>query len=433
MFETILIDQNPHWHKHQPIIAVVRQQFVKLLQYLSLPHIIAITGVRRCGKSTLLKQLIDYLIVVEHISPDNIMFLNLEQPFLLPYADDIRHLEQMVQDYLSLKAPQGQIYILLDEIQFFANWPLFIKSYFESKKVKFIITGSNSSLLSSDMMTLLSGRALAIELYPLNFSEMILHELKLNTKDEIIAKRSEVIHRLRHYVEQGGFPELLSVKAPDLRADILNAYAKTIILQDIVPRLGMRKPEQLEKLFVYLITNIGALSSYHKLASYFSLSDKAIKDYIQAFHKAYLLFEVERFSFSLKLQDRSPKKVYAIDTGMANACGFRFSNNHGKLLENMVFLDALCRGYEVYYYKTAEQFEVDFVIKKDRTMQLLQVCWQIKDDLVLIRELRALSAALDELKLDKAYLVTFDEGFYSKAESDKRIEIIPAYQWLLRD
>lgn len=432
MFEPILIDQNPHWHKHQPITAVARQQFAKLLQYLPLPHVIAVTGVRRCGKSTLLKQLIDYLIVEQQVSPDNILFLNLEQPFLLPYADDVRHLEQMVQDYLSLKVPEGQIYILLDEIQFFANWPLFIKSYFESKSIKFVITGSNSSLLSSDMMTLLSGRALAIELYPLNFSEIILHELNLSTGNQIIAQRSQVIHRLRHYTEQGGFPELLSVASPELHADILNAYAKTIILQDIAPRLGMRKPEQLEKLFIYLITNIGALASYHKLASYFSLSDKAIKEYIQAFHKAYLLFEVERFSFSLKTQDKNPRKIYAIDTGMANACGFRFSSNHGKLLENMVFLDALCRGYEVYYYKTAEQFEVDFVIKKDRALQLLQVCWQIKDKAVLMRELRALSAALDELKLEKAYLITFDEGFYLNTEHDKRIEILPAYQWLLR-
>lgn len=431
MFEQILVDQNPHWNEEYHFDGIRREKFDQLAKYLSVPHVIAITGVRRCGKSTLLKQLIDELINNQQTPNQNILFLNLEQPYLLQYTDDINQLENIFQTYLTLKLPKGQIYVLLDEVQFFRNWPVFIKSHYEKKKIKFIITGSNSSLLSSEMITLLSGRALSIELYPLSFREyMTTFNIEFQTKEKRLANRQVLNHHLLNYIKNGSFPEIFHLPDEQLSNDILNAYAKTIIFQDIAPRLNLRKPNELEKLFAYLITNIGSICSYNKLASHFALSDKAIKDYIYAFSEAYLLFELEKFSFSVKNQQRANKKIYAIDTGMTNACGFRFSENHGKLLENTIYLECKRRGYEIFYYKTDSNFEVDFIIKKDRTIQAIQVSWDINQPDTYQREIRALSSTMDELNIDSGTLVTLSELTKPKNQ-DSRIKLTPAYEWLL--
>lgn len=429
--EQLLVEQNPHWSERYQYDGLSRAQFQTVIDYLALPHIIAITGVRRCGKSTLLKQVMDYLINQQRVSPKNILFMNLEQPYLLQYASDINYLESIFQTWLTLQVPQGQLYVLLDEIQFFAHWPVFVKAHYESQHIKFIITGSNSSLLSSDLITLLSGRALAVELYPFSLSElMMVQGVSVENKTARYAAKHVIQNNLRSYIEYGGFPEIVTLENKQLSTDILEAYAKTIVFQDIAPRLNVRKSAELEMLFIYLITHIGSLSSYHKLAAHFSLSDKIIKDYIHAFSDAYLLFELEKFSFSLTARARAPKKIYAIDTGMANACGFRFSPNHGKLLENIIFIECKRRKYEIFYYKTAQDYEIDFLIKTENRLYPIQVAWDISQMETYTRETRALTAALNELQLDQAFLISLADAPPMPLD-DARIQYISACEWLL--
>lgn len=432
MFEDILIDQNPHWAKKIPDNTIKREQFSYVQQLLDTPHVIAITGIRRCGKSTLLKQTIHHLIDARNIPAENILFLNLEQPFLLQYSEDINNLEKIFQDYMTLHNPKGRLYLFIDEIQFFRHWPVFVKAHYEKKNIKFIITGSNSSLLSSDMVTLLSGRAIPVELYPLSLSERlhtknIKHE---NTTQQITAKH-QITKLLKQMLTTGGFPEMLEPANEKLYTDILSSYAKTILLQDIAPRLNIRKPKQLEELFTYLATNISAVTSYHKLSNHFSLSDKSIKEYIHAFSDAYLLFELEKFSYSTKPQHKILKKIYTIDCGIANACGFRFSPNNGKLLENTIFIDCKRRGIETYFYKTNNDLEVDFIIKHHSKTIPLQVTWELGKKETFLRETRALSAALDELNLTQGIIISMDEKITFDTE-DQRILHVAAYQWLLR-
>jgi predicted AAA+ superfamily ATPase len=431
MFEEILIDQNPHWRVLPNVPGIKREKFLKLVEYLPIPQSIAIMGIRRCGKSILLKQLIYYLLNDYNVPRENVLFLNLEQPYLLKYSQDINNLENMFLEYMQLKNPNGQLYILLDEIQFFTNWPLFVKAHYEKQNVKFIITGSNSALLSSDLITLLSGRALPLELYPLSFKEIILDSgIDYKDKSEIIVEKGKIQNILTQMLNRGGFPEIRFIQEKSLACDILSNYAKTIVLQDIAPRLNIRKPYQLEELFMYLITNISCTTSYNKLSSYFSLSDKSIKEYIAAFRAAYLLFEVEKFSYSIKPQLKTIKKIYSIDCGLANACGFKFTHNNGKLLENLIFIDCQQRGLEIFFYKTNNNLEVDFIVKTKHEIFPLQVCWELNEGKTFLRETKALTTAMDELKLNKGYLLTMENNINFNLE-DKRIIHIPAWKWLL--
>ena len=340
MFEDVIIEQNFHWTLQTIELGVRRTYFDKITQYLKTGMIISITGVRRAGKSTLLKQVIDYLIKEQQVSPKNILFLNLEHPYFASYSKDISYLQKIYEDYLKLANPQGKIYCLLDEIQFFSEWPIFVKSLYEQKKVQFIVTGSNSAFLSSELMTLLSGRTLPIEVFPLSFAE-IAQAYTIETSDPITVSQQRA--RLRNLVTQvlqyGAFPEVALNLVPSVTYDILSAYAKTILYQDVTPRLQLRKPTELERLFVYLISNVGKPFSYTNLEELFDITDKVIKEYIAAFADSYLLFELEAFDFSLKKQIRSQKKIYSIDTGQINALAFHFTQNIGRLLENLVFLE----------------------------------------------------------------------------------------------
>lgn len=424
MFEKLIVEQNPHWEGAVGKDGIARSCFPKLLEYLEVRHVISVTGSRRAGKSTLVKQLINHLIEQDGVEPKNIFFLNLEHPYLSQYAKEVEHLEHIWKDYLKLAKPEGKVYCFLDEVQFFSDWQVFVKAHYEQGNVKFVITGSNSALLSGELATLLSGRVLPIEVFPLSFEEIALAK---GISDPVLMT-SKGPELLEEYLRTGGFPEVFLASSKQLQADILNSYVKTMLYQDVAPRLNLRKSQALERLFVYLITNIGALFSYHKVSSLFELSDKAVKEYIAAFADAYLLFQVERFSYSLKQQIRNPKKIYSIDTGQVNAVAFKFTDNWGRLLENFIFLELKRRGGEIYYYKTEKHYEVDFLVKDGPRIQLIQVAHDIMEEKTRSRELRAIVHACQELKLERGTLVTFDHTETIDIEGIT-IDVIPAYKF----
>ncbi len=428
MFEDVIIEQNQHWTGRLHEQGVERSYFPKLISYLESGMIISILGVRRAGKSMLLKQTINYLITKMLVDPKNILFLNLEHPYFATYAKDVENLQKIYEDYLKLASPQGKIYVMLDEVQFFLEWPVFVKSLYEQKSVQFILTGSNSALVSSDLMTLLSGRTLPIEIFPLSFKELAAAQ-GIATDDTIVMvnNRPQLRALIDQFLKYGGFPGVVLNLLPSIAYDILNAYGKTILYQDVAPRLQLRKSVELERLFVYLISNIGKPFSYTKLSGLLDLSDKAIKDYIGAFADSYLLFELESFDFSLKKQIKSPKKVYSIDTGQVNSTAFHFTENLGRLLENLVFLELRRADLEVYYYKTENNLEVDFLAKKNLKLALIQVALDVQDPQTLKRELRALFQGLTELKLDKGIILTRDYEEQVVIEDGKTITIMPAY------
>ncbi|MBT7410488.1 MAG: AAA family ATPase, partial [Methylococcales bacterium] len=188
MLKEILIEQNPHWSGTKNI-SIVRDQLHKIIDYLPLKQIITISGIRRCGKSTLAWQAINYLID-QQILANNILFVNLEQPYFIDHKHNTNYLNTIYDEYLKMMNPQGRVYVIFDEIQFFQNWQVFIKSKYENQSIKFIITGSNSSLLSNDLNTLLSGRSLNVHLDTFSFTEFLRsQEIEYDNEVERIKNR----------------------------------------------------------------------------------------------------------------------------------------------------------------------------------------------------------------------------------------------------
>lgn len=384
MIKKILQEQNPHWNGVLPTYAK-REKFATLVRYLPLKQIITITGIRRCGKSTLAKTAIHHLIEMG-VNPKNILFVNLEQPFFLEYRHDATYLEMIYEEYLKLLGPMGKIYVIFDEIQFFENWQVYVKSKYESSDIKFIITGSNSSMLSNDLGTLLTGRSLNIHLDTFSFAEFLdFHRIDYSDELMRLSNKIAILRAKEEYLRWGGFYEVFSVEDTFTKKELLISYAKNIIYRDIIPRYGIRNSESIERLFFYLIGNATTMLNYTTLASTFEISDKTIKEYIGYFEETFLVSRIDRFHTKPKERIKSMKKIYVKDNGFLQIVP-KFSDNLGAALENGVF-NVLAQKHESLTY-LKDTYEIDFYVDKT----LYQVSYDISDEKTKKRELNAFDA-----------------------------------------
>jgi uncharacterized protein len=377
----LLVNQNPHW-------IGTKQDFIKrdklstLIDYLPLKQIITISGIRRCGKSSLAKQAINHLIE-SGVNPYNIFFINLEQPYFLEYNHDANYLNTIYEEYLKLANPVGKTYIIFDEIQFFSNWQVFIKSKYESSDIKFIITGSNSSMLSNDLNTLLSGRSLNIHLDTFSFTEYLdFKQIAYKNEIERITNKIAIKRAMDEYINWGGFYEVFSIENENLRKEILLSYVRNIIYQDIIPRHNIRNSEVLERLFFYLLSNSCTILNYTSLAKIFEISDKTIKEYINYFEDVFLVKRVDKFHNKEKEQIKSQKKIYTLDNGLLQL-STKFSKNLGQKLENLVFNILNQNNENITYLR--DTYEIDFYSNKT----FYQVSYNIDDEKTLNRELNS--------------------------------------------
>jgi len=397
--KNILIEQNLHWNK-QLSSSIRREQLTQLIDYLPLRQVITISGIRRCGKSTLAKQAINHLIS-SGVNPYNILFVNLEQPYFLEYKHDANYLNTIYDEYLKLANPQGKTYVIFDEVQFFENWQVFIKSKYESSDIKFIITGSNSSLLSNDLNTLLSGRTLGIHLETFSFKEFLDYkQITYSNEIERISNRIAIARAKEEYLKWGGFYEVFDEEQEHIKKEILVAYAKNIIYQDIVPRYGIRNSNELERLFFYLLSTATGILNYSRLAEIFEISDKSIKEYIGYFEEVFLLRRMDRYHTKPKEKIRSSKKIYLNDNGFLQIAP-KHSKNLGRALENKVFNVLYANDNSVTYMR--EKYEVDFYSQAT----LYQVAYDIEDEKTRKRELGAFKHFRNK-ETQACKLVTFD-------------------------
>ncbi|CAA6817440.1 MAG: ATPase [uncultured Sulfurovum sp.] len=397
--KNILIEQNLHWNK-QLSSSIRREQLTQLIDYLPLRQVITISGIRRCGKSTLAKQAINHLLTTG-VNPYNILFVNLEQPYFLEYKHDANYLNTIYDEYLKLANPQGKTYVIFDEVQFFENWQVFIKSKYESSDIKFIITGSNSSLLSNDLNTLLSGRTLGIHLETFSFKEFLDYkQITYSNEIERISNRIAIARAKEEYLKWGGFYEVFDEEQEYIKKEILIAYAKNIIYQDIVPRYGIRNSSELERLFFYLLSTATGILNYSKLAETFNISDKSIKEYIGYFEEVFLLKRMDRYHTKPKEKIRSSKKIYVNDNGFLQIAP-KHSKNLGTALENKVFNVLYANDNRVTYRR--EKHEVDFYSQET----LYQVAYDIEDEKTRKRELGAFKYFKDK-DIQVCKLITFD-------------------------
>lgn len=430
MFEKFILEQNSHWKGQKLEEGFPREATENLLTLIAPKQIITLVGVRRCGKSTILRQIINHLIEKKKVPAENILFLNLEAPLLDAFKNNPHNLQKIFEEYQVLANPQkGRLFIFLDEVQFFSNWQVFVKSLYEKGGVKFFITGSNSQLLSADMATLLSGRSITRNIHPFDLKEIaVTKKIGLENKLALLDNETALIRICRDYIKFGGFPEIVLEKKPALRKEILANYYRSILYQDIIPRFEIKKTKEIESLLLYLFSNIGQSYSYNSLGKFLKIHDKTVKEYIGFFEKSFLLFEISNYQYSIKKQENYPKKVYAVDNGFIDVASFSFSENYGRFLENTVFAHLQQNNCQLYYYR--DKRECDFIIKeKTKVTWVFQVTQKL-DVQNEKRELGGLLEAMEKFKLKKGFVITENQE-ETRQISGKLIQIVPLWKWLL--
>ncbi|MFH0732786.1 MAG: ATP-binding protein [Candidatus Omnitrophota bacterium] len=389
-------------------------------KYITLPHAVVISGIRRCGKSTLLNQ------IISNFYEKGAYYFNFEDERLVGFSvNDFNNLyEALLELYGEKKA------FFFDEIQNVPKWEIFVRRM-QSEGCKFFITGSNASLLSRELGTKLTGRNVSIELYPFSFAEFLSFKgFKLQKNAfSYTTERAEIKKHFNEYLKQGGMPEYLKYRD----ATLLKRAYEDILYRDIVARYDIKQVKALRELGLYLLSNIACAFSYNNLKKIIGVgSMNTIKSYADFLENSFLIFLVNRFSYSLKQQFIAHKKIYCVDNGMAESVAFQFSKNKGKFLENLVFLQLKRKGLEIYYYKTANNLEVDFLTRSGKKdMMLIQVAYNLDNEKTRKREINSLACAMDELKLKRALILTEDAEEEINLKG-KTIAVRPVYKWLLQ-
>lgn len=355
-----------------------------------------ITGVRRCGKSTLLHFLMSKYT--------KIAYFNFEDPRIINFSvEDFAKLEEII--------PNDTEAYFFDEIQNVAQWEIYIRQLHDYEK-KVYVTGSNASLLSKDLGTRLTGRYLAIELFPFSYTEFLQFQ-KLENNEKAVEK----------YLKVGGFPEYLKTN----NIEVLQNLFKDIVFRDIAIRYSIRNTKLLIDVALYLLSNIGKETTYNSLKKTFQVgSANTIMDYLNWFEDAYLLFFLQRFSFSAKNIAINPRKVYAIDNGLINANSLSFSEDKGRILENAVYIYLRNQGQRMYYFK--EKKECDFVLfNQEKCVKAIQVCQEIHTE-NQERELSGLLEAMNFFDLLEGFIITFNQKDTLTLE-EKTIHLVPSFEF----
>ncbi len=426
----ILNDWN-YWYRALPDTKERPFYDTKISSYLQYDEVVVIKGIRRSGKSTLMINQIKQLLH-DGIDIKNILFVNLEDPrFINSLTVDL--LEQIKEVYLEYLDPDSKPYIFLDEVQNIPNWEKWVNKEYELKLSKLIISGSNSSMLSSEIASTLSGRYLAIDVYPLSFKEFIdFKGISINNSLDMVSKKIALNREFENYLKFGAFPKVLEYQEADIR-ELLTTYKNTILLKDIVARYKLKEFGVLEEIAAFLLSNSGISISINKLKNNFKVSYDMASAYVEYLSKAYMVFEINKFDYSLKKQNANDKKYYSVDLGLSNIMRVPNLQTRGNDLETIVFLELLRRGYKVYYYKTSNDLECDFIVQKDQEItMLIQVTSSLKDEKTKKRELQSFSKTIKELKLKHIDSVVITEDNSGETiYDDTEIKIINLKEWLL--
>jgi len=420
---------NPWWYEENYFNSFnfkERKSYLdKLKLLISKKEIITITGIRRVGKSTLQKQLIRYLIEEKKVNPKNILFFNIDILTLNEKQENI--FTKIKEEYLKLNNPKGKIYIFLDEIQNLNNWENQLKieyDFYENQK--FILTGSNSSVLYSKISKLLNCRILNIHISNLSFNEYLSFQ-NFKYKD-IDYSKIDLYNFYENYLKFGHFPETALEKDKNVNIQRITEYLNSILLRDVLELNNLRDNKTIIELSRFLLTNSSKLFSYNKFSKILGISKTTLKEYIIAFENAFLFTELNFYSESIKKQIINDKKIYVNFLDFFSI-SFKFSEDKGRLLENLIFIELKRQGKEIYYHKNKK--ECDFVIKEGlEIVQAVQVTKSLSDIDTRKREIEGLLDACKSYNLKTGLILTEDEE--EELEQDGiKIKILPIWKWLL--
>lgn len=356
----------------------VERDYLKTLNPSS-SHIEVIAGIRRCGKSTMMRQIANRFY-------NKVAYFNFEDSRVFGFeVSDFSKLDEVI-------GHEVEAYFY-DEIQNVSGWEVFVRQLHE-RGAKVFVTGSNASLLSRELGTRLTGRYLSHEVFPFSYREYLLY-----------FSFQDTLENFKKYVQCGGFPEFLRDQNPE----ILQMLLKDILFRDIAVRYGIKNTHVLMDIALYLVSNIGKEVSFNGLRNNFNVgSPTTVSDYLSWMEDAYLLFYLPRFSWSAKSISKNPKKVYCIDTGFAKSNSLSFSKDEGRLLENLVYLNLRKKFQKLFYFR--ERQECDFVVFEGNSCKwLIQVCDTLHPD-YRDREINGLMEAMEFLKMDIGYILTLNQN-----------------------
>lgn len=423
----ILNDWNFWQKKHET--GIKRTTYLKKIKKLAeTEQVIAITGVRRAGKSTIMLQYIEELLS-SGIPSKNILYVNFEDVRFKELTLEL--LTKIYEVYVQTLQPTTRPYLFLDEVHKINGWEKFARTMHELKKAYVFVSGSNSKLLFGELATVLTGRHLDIEIYPLDLRELLeFNNININNSLEIISKKNQIKVLLQEYLEHGGFPLVTLQKT---KKELLKTYFEDIISKDVIQNHTVTHISKLQSLAKFYLTNAGKRISFNTLAATINISLDTVERYSYYLEEAYLIYFLKKFSYSVKEQERTMSVVYAIDNGIKNVVGFTISKDVGWLYQNTAAL-ALIRKYgkkNVFYWMSDTKEEVDFIVKHGTKIhQLIQICYSLEDLNTKKREINALLKASRELKCNNLFIITEDkEG--KEIKEHKKIKYIPLWKWLL--
>ncbi len=387
----------------------------KLIAFKDKQLIKIVTGIRRCGKSTLLEIYQNWL-KEQKIADEQIISINFED---IDYEELTDY--KKLYSYLKERLVKGQMtYIFLDEVQHIDQFPKVVDSLYIKKNVDIYITGSNAYMLSGEIATLISGRYVQIEMLPLSFKEYM----------ESTGDMNERGIKYVQYLENSSFPYALELKGQqeEIR-DYLEGIYNTIVVKDIVSRKKITDMMMLKSVLRFVFDNIGSPLSSKKIADTMTsggrkIDTKTVEKYLEALSESYIIYQAKRYNIKGKQYLKTLEKYYVVDIGLRYMLLGSRQTDAGHILENIVYLELLRRGQDVYVGKV-EGFEVDFVAQSSKGTVYYQVALTVRDEKTLERELRPLMAIRDHYP---KFILTLDEDPEAQYEGIRRIN---ARDWLL--
>jgi predicted AAA+ superfamily ATPase len=406
------------WGKSRLEVGVPRPAYTdKILGLLEGNNVIVEAGIRRCGKSYIARQ-VAWALMQRGRDRRSVLVINLEDERLPEKEAGL--LQAAYSLYKRELKPKGKPLVILDEAQEAPGWERFVRGMSERGEAAFIVTGSSSALLSSEYSTLLSGRHIAINITPLSFAEFLRFTgVRAGSRLEMARNAERILAALDEYLRYGGFPAVVLSKNKE---ELLLSYFDTILIKDVSQRYAIREQEKLRFLTKYYLTNVASHATYNSISRSTragggrGMPVKTIQRFSEYLASASLLFFTRRFSFSVKEQENSPRKIYSIDNGFSTILGFNFMEIKGRMMENSVAIELLRRSHmdrnlEFYYWKSPTSGrEVDFLVKPGGKAPLLpiQVSYSIDERATREREVSALIECMRALDLKEGLVLTYD-------------------------
>jgi hypothetical protein len=381
-------------------------------------EIVVLSGIRRCGKSTLMQE-------IRNTNSEKDYYLNFDDERLLHFTiDDFQTLLELLGEMFG-----KQTTFYFDEIQNIKGWERFVRRLYDYGN-KVYVTGSNASMLSRELGTHLTGRYYQIELFPFSFIEYLkLKQINLNKNDLYSTDGKAFLKsEFNTYFNLGGFPAYLK----SLNRSYLKSLYESILYRDVMVRNSLTNEREMLELVHFIASNTSKLISYNSLTNAIGVKNATtVKNYLSFLYDSYLVFLVSKYDVSIKKQIQNHKKVYFIDIGLIRELSFQHSENNGRLLENLVFIELRRLAKEVYYHHN--RHECDFVIKEKNTITYaIQVCWSLYDMTTRKRELDGLLDAMETYHLSEGVILTESEEEELIIES-KKIHVIPVWKWMLQN